>query len=115
MVILPAASVHAVKLYNQRAQPDHPVLIDSNLERIRQHEQYIHLRQDHLLDRADQFINKPQHVIDRLSAKGKEVNNLKAAIDSFIDAIKDTRLVHEEAERIITPHKGHNANREVIA
>ena len=65
------------------------------------------------MGKTDEFVAKAQQLIDRASAKGKDVSAVQAALDAFVDATKDAKPIYESAKDIINSHQGFDANGKV--
>ena len=65
------------------------------------------------MGKADEFAAKVQQLIDRASAKGKDVSAVQAALDAFNAALKDAKPIYESAKGIINSHQGFDANGKV--
>ena len=65
------------------------------------------------MGKTDEFVAKAQQLIDRASAKGKDVSAVQAALDAFVESTKDAKPVYESAKGIINSHQGFDANGKV--
>ena len=65
------------------------------------------------MGKADEFAAKVQQLIERASAKGKDVSAVQAALDAFNAAMKDAKPIYESAKGIINSHQGFDSNGKV--
>ena len=92
--------------------PQGPVT-NEKLEQVWARQQRAYERLGKGFDRADEFMERVQNLIDRASENGKDVSALQAALDAFEAAIKEARPVYEGGKGIINSHQGFDANGEV--
>jgi hypothetical protein len=65
------------------------------------------------MGKAEEFAAKVQQLIDRASAKGKDVSAVQAALNAFTAAMKDAKPIYESAKGIINSHQGFDSNGKV--
>jgi uncharacterized protein len=75
--------------------------------------QRVYERQGRVLDRAEQMAEKIQNLIDRLNDNGKDTTALQAALDTYVQALKDAHPIYESAKGIISSHQGFDADGKV--
>jgi hypothetical protein len=65
------------------------------------------------MGKAEDFVAKVQKLLDRASAKGKDVSAVQAALDAFTVALKNAKPVYESMKGIINSHQGFDASGKV--
>jgi hypothetical protein len=65
------------------------------------------------MGKADEFVTKVQKLLDRATAKGKDVSAVQAALDAFKAALKNAQPTYESIKGIINSHQGFDANGKV--
>ena len=107
LAALPVTSAYASGLSDPTDPPlDEARHSGERLERVWARLQRAYERQGHMLERAERMTERFQNLIDRLEENGKDVTALQAALDTYIDALKDAHPIYTSAKGIINSHKG---------
>ncbi|GAB4457606.1 MAG: hypothetical protein Kow0070_09970 [Anaerolineales bacterium] len=86
---------------------------NERLERIWARQLRLYQRLGNGFDRADDFIERVQSLIDKASANGKDVSAVQAALDAFEEALKNAHPLYESARGIVNSHQGFDENGKV--
>jgi len=97
---LPSLSVSASGLNDSTAQQGQPS--NERLEKIWARQLTAYNR----MGKTDQFIEKVQNLIDRARANSKDVSAVPAALDAFVEAVKEAKPVYESMNGIVSSHQG---------
>ena len=65
------------------------------------------------MGKVNQVVDKVQKLLDRASAKGKDVSTVQTALDAFKVAIKKAQPTYESIKGIINSHQGFDASGKV--
>ena len=76
------------------------------LEKVWAHQLRVYEKIGNGFDRADEFVDKVQELIDKAAANGKDVSAVQAALDDFEQALKEAHPIYESAKGIINSHPG---------
>lgn len=104
---LPAFSVSAAGLNNSAEQQGRPS--NERLEKIWARQITAYNR----MGKTDQFIERVQKLIDRASTNGKDVSEVKTALDAFAEAVQEAKPVYESMSGIVNAHQGFDDNGKV--
>lgn len=115
LAALPVTGVHASGLSDPTDPPadDAQQRSGERFERAWARLQKAYERQGKMLDRADKMAEKIQGLIDKMEENGKDVTALQAALDTYVQALKDAHPIYESAKGIISSHQGFDADGKV--
>lgn len=99
---LPLISAAAAAAGNDPTPPPQGQISNERLERVWARQLRIYNR----LGRIDQVVDRVQMLIDRASARGKDVSGVQSALDAFKDAWKDAKPIYESMKGIVNSHQG---------
>ncbi len=77
-------------------------------------EQRVYDRLGRFFDNIDQRIRHGQALIDKASAKGKDVAALQSALDAFSAAVKQARPIYDSTKGIVASHQGFDDHGNVV-
>jgi len=109
---LPFVSVSAAGA-NDPTPPPQRVVSNERLEQVWARQQRIYEKLGNGFDRADEFTERVQNLIDRAIENGKDVSAVQAALDAFEDAIKEAHPIYESGKGIVNSHQGFDSNGKV--
>ena len=114
LAALPVTSAYASGVSDPTDPPaDETQFSGERLEWVWARLQRVYERQGRVLDRAEQMAEKIQNLIDGLNDNGKDITALQAALDAYVQALKDAHPVYESAKGIISSHQGFDADGKV--
>ncbi|MCJ7433392.1 MAG: hypothetical protein MUO77_07895 [Anaerolineales bacterium] len=106
LAALPLTNVQAVGNYDLINPPQTGEPSNERLEKIWAREMQFYERLGKVFDNIDAAFEKAQGLIDRASAKGKDVSAVQAALDAFKVSVKTTRPAYEGLNGIVNSHQG---------
>jgi len=65
------------------------------------------------MGKADDLVAKVQKLLDRATAKGKDVSAIQSALNAFGASLKDAKPIYESMNGIVNSHQGFDANGKV--
>lgn len=108
---LPLVSVSAAGVDDPT--PPLGLVTNERLERLWAYQQRIYARISNGFDRADEFTEKVQKLINDAEENGKDISAVQTALDAFEDAIKQAHPIYEGGKGIVNSHQGFDANGKV--
>jgi len=109
---LPFVSVSAAGA-NDPTPPPQRVVSNERLEQVWARQLRIYEKLGNGFDRANEFTDKVQKLIDRAKENGKDVSAVQAALDAFEAAIKEAHPIYESGKGIVSSHQGFDSNGKV--
>jgi hypothetical protein len=110
MASLPFTSVSA-----QESDPPAPQgqVTNKRLEKVWAKELRVYERLGKGFERSDEFVEKLQSWIDRVTENGKDASGVQSALDAFEAAVNNAHPVYESAKGIVNAHQGFDENGKV--
>lgn len=103
---LPLTQVYAAGLSDTSTPPAPTQLSADKIQKLWQREQNAYTRLGRFFGNADQFLTSAQKRIDKAKARGLDVTDLQAALDSVSAAVKQARPFYNSVGELISAHQG---------
>ncbi len=110
VVSIPAVEASAGADESTAAVPLSNQVSNDRLQRVWFKEQRIYNKLGKFFDVVDGRILKGQALLDKAKANGKDVAAIQAALDTFSEAVKQTRPIYAGTQGIVSAHAGFDLN-----